>query len=242
MPLVSDCWAVMRLESLTPLTIIEYRDQSGMPRLLTSSPHGPPYLPEVGWLRDRLRELGSQWSSRTGRPPISLDAHPLLAALNLEEFFAPVLMAAGSPVGAALTSVRLTRAEWLPRSKFELPLRIVAAGVGAENWFTELLQQSWMQGEDVRRNGLVLHIAARDVEPLLYLVGPNIVVTDQPAPVLDVAVALAEPVRPRVVIWVDHTLDSPAPAQAPADVPGISLLRVSVPGPGAPGSARAATR
>jgi len=207
-----------------------------MPRLLTSSPYGPPYLPEVGWLRDRLRELDSQWSSRTGRPPIFLDAHPLLAALNLEEFFAPVLMAAGSPVGAALTSVRLTRAEWLPRSTFTLPLRVAATGVDAVGWFTELLQQSWMQDEDVRQNGLDLHIAARDVEPLLHLAGPHIVVTDRPAPVLDVAVALAEPCRPRVVIWVDPTLDSPAPAQAPADVPGVSLLRVSVPGPEAPGS------
>jgi len=233
MPLVSERWAVLRLESLTPLTVVEYRDHSGTPRVLASPPYGPPGLPEPGWLVDRVRELGSRRSPRTGRPPIFLDAHPSLAALDLEAFFAPVLSTAAGPTGVAPASVRLTRAEWLPRRPFTLPLRVAAVGAEGADWFTELLQQSWMQGEDVRRYGLDLHIAARDVEPLLHVVGPHVVVTDQPAPVLELAAALAEPGRPRVVIWVDPTLDSPAPTRPPADVPGVSLLRVSALGSGA---------
>jgi hypothetical protein len=219
LPLVSERWAILRLESLTPLTVVEYRDhRGGLPRLSGGPPGLAPVLPDAMGLAALLAELGQGRSPRTGRPPVFLDAHPSLAALDLDGFFSPAL--SGQP------SARLTGAEWLPRSPFTLPLRVVAVGEEADGWVAELLEQSWFQGEEVRRHGLDLHVAPRDVEPLIHAVRPHVVVTGDPTAALGVASALPEPHRPRLILWIDPTLASPAPAAPPADVAGVALLRV----------------
>jgi hypothetical protein len=229
MPLTFARWGILRLEALQPLTVVEcreFRDRTEMlPRVLSLLAVGPPVVPRADWLQLWLQEVTSRWSPYTGQPPIFLDAHPSLRAMDLEDFFVPVV--------AGLRTVRLTPAEdWRPRSAFALPLRIAAVGADVEAWLAELQSQHWTQGEEVRRHGLAVHMATRDVASLMHAVDPHVVVTDQPGEALEVASALPEPRRPRLVIWVDSTLDSPAPATMSRSVPGVALLRVSSPGPG----------
>lgn len=219
MPLVSDRWAILRLESLAPIAVIEYRDHSGaLPRLCVLPPGLMPSLPEPTWLAQQVQSIAGQSSPRTSQAAIFLDAHPSLAAVDLESFFALV---------GAVTPVRLSRAAWLPRSPFTLPLRVVAVGPDAEPWFADLRQQHWARSEAVERYGLDLHLARRDSGAAIGAALPHVVVTEEPLPVLGLATDLPEPRRPRLVIWIDPTLDSPAPAVLPADVPGVAILRVS---------------
>jgi len=219
MPLISRHWAVLRLRSIAPLTIVEYEDsETAAPRVLSAFGLPFPALPALGWMKAALADLSNRFSPRMGSPPVFLDANEELEALQLEEFF--------SPATSPLWTSRLSRAQWLSRRELTLPLRIVAAGPGADSWFDQVRSEKWAQDESVLGFVLRLDATEHDARPLLHAIQPHIVVTTEPDDVFAVAAAMAEETRPRLVVWWDETFATDAPIAPPTDVSGVALLRM----------------
>lgn len=222
MPLVSRYWAVLRLESIVPLTVVKYRDHELAAARVLSGPGFPtPTLPGVEWMQSALAKVSSRFVPRLGRPPVFLDASEHLSAWDLEGFFGPAT--------ANRWTARLSRAPRICRTAITLPLRVLAVGPNADSWLDELRNQSWTQDAAFQRYGLHLHATDRDVTPLLHTVRPHIVVTTVAHEVLSIAAEMAEENRPRLVVWLDETFVTPAPTAAPDDVSGVALLRVTSP-------------
>jgi hypothetical protein len=227
MSLICRYWAVLRLQSVTPLTVVEYRDhETPAPRVLSAPGSSIPVLPGPDWIKAALANLSHRYIARMGRAAVFLDASEDLDAWDLEAFFGPAT--------SGWWTSRLSRAPWIRRTDITLPLRVVAAGPGAEAWFDDLRTQGWTQSEASQRFGLQLHATDRDTETLVQAVQPHIVVTTAPHDVLAVAGRMTAEDRPRLVVWLDETFVTPAPAVAPGDVSGVALLRVGNPtgGPG----------
>ncbi len=174
MPLISRHWAVLRLRSIAPLTIVEYEDsETAAPRVLSAFGLPFPALPALGWMKAALADLSNRFSPRMGSPPVFLDANEELEALQLEEFF--------SPATSPLWTSRLSRAQWLSRRELTLPLRIVAAGPGADSWFDQVRSEKWAQDESVLGFGLRLDATEHDARPLLHAIQPHICTTPRKA-------------------------------------------------------------
>jgi hypothetical protein len=227
MPLVSRYWAILRLQSIAPLTVVEYRDHETVAPRVLSAPGLPfPVCPATEWIRDTLATLSTRSIPRMGRAPVFLDASEDLAAWDLEAFFMPVI--------GGISSSRLSRAPWVRRAGITLPLRVVAAGPNADSWFEVLRKENWTQGEAFQSYGLHLHATDRDATPMLHAVRPEVVVTTLPHEVLVFAGKMVEANRPRLIIWLDETFVTSAPTAPPRDVSGVAILRVAYPagGPG----------
>lgn len=125
--------------------------------------------------------------------------------------------------GAGLEPVYLSTVAPLPRGPVDLPMKLVAIGLQAEDWVSKWRSEYWAQPPW----GLQIHTARGDAAPLLRAVTPQIVVTEDPDRALVVAAELPEAHRPRLLIWMDETLGSPAPAVSRADVPGLAVLRLA---------------
>jgi len=222
MPLVSRYWAVLRLQSIAPLTVVEYRDHETVAPRVLSTPMLPfPAPPAPEWIQSALTNLSARFIPRMGQAPVFLDASEDLSAWDLEAFFAPA-------IGGMGTS-RLSRAPWVRRADITLPLRVVAAGPNADSWFEELRKEDWTQDEAFQKYGLHLHATNRDATPMLHAVRPQVVVTTVPHEVLAVAARMTEEDRPRLVVWLDETFVTSAPTAAPDDASGVALLRVANP-------------
>jgi hypothetical protein len=227
MPKICRYWAVLRLQSIAPVTVVEYRDQeTAAPRMLSAPGLPIPALPGVQWIQGALGALSNRYIPRMGRAPVFLDAPDDLDEWDLERFF-------GEATGPRLPS-RLSKAPWMSRADVTLPLRVVAAGPNADAWFEELRNEGWTQDPAFQQYGLNLHATDQDAVPLLHAVQPHVVVTTAPQTVLTAAAKMTEEARPRLVVWLDDTFTTAAPMAAPDDVSGVALLRVGNPkgGPG----------
>jgi hypothetical protein len=204
------------------MTVVQYRDyEMPVPRILSA-----PGIPEIQWIQSALADVSNRFNPRMGSAPIFLDASKELDAWDLEGFF--------SLATSGRWTSRLSRAPWIRRADISLPLRVVAAGPNADSWFGELRKQDWAQNDVSQTHGLHLHATDGEATPLLHAVRPQVVITATPHDVLAIAAEMTEEYRPRLVVWLDETFATAAPAAPPSDVSGIALLRVASPmgGPG----------
>jgi hypothetical protein len=223
MAVMADRWVEFRLQAIWPFTVVEVRDaKRQQPRVLTL-PGIEPFQPRVlsaasPLLHTFAQETTPVRSPRTGRMPVFLSAGLDLPPIDLADFFGPFL--AGMPV------VESSRAPEQPLPPFSLPLRVAAIGKDAKHWIERLMGHHWSTDEAVREFGLHVHTAERDVSTVVAALAPQIVVTESPDEAVKAAARLPEHSRTRLVVWIDDTLGSEAPAIRMVDASGVAVLRI----------------
>ncbi|MEO5740046.1 MAG: hypothetical protein ABIS29_05580 [Vicinamibacterales bacterium] len=225
MALMANRWVEFRLQAIWPFTVIEITDDAGRPPRVLTLPGMEPFRPTMmpgasPLLREIAQRTTAERSVLTGRVPIFLSAAASLPPVDLTALFGPVV--AGLPV------VEASRAPEQALPPFALPLKFAAIGKDARQWITRLMGHHWSTDEAVREFGLQVHTAERDVAAIVAALAPQVVVTDRPDEAVAAAGRLPHQTRTRLIVWIDDTLGSEAPAIRLVDAPGVAVLRIGI--------------
>jgi hypothetical protein len=219
MTLKSNHWLKLRLLSITPFTVIEIADQTGLPPRIFTDKYRPIWKAIPPLLGGILKTVQTHFD-RSGLTPVFLESIPELDFLSGDFERMLGLNLRRYPV------VWHSRAPSIPRHSLNLPLKLAAVDDHAPQWVEELSKLSWAKNDAAQTHGLAIQTGV-DAAALIQAFLPHIVVTKQPDDVLNLVARLPEAVRPRLLVWFDETLDSVAPAARRTDVSGLALLRIS---------------